>query len=198
MKEASGLFQTYGIKSVTMDDIASKLAISKKTIYQFFKDKDEIVTTCSKYLMEEQEREIHRIMGENADAIVQMLEISNYMKQRVRTMSPTLLYDLERYHPSAWACFQHHKHNCMAGELISIMKTGIAQGYFRKDIEVEILAKMRIEQVEMAFNQHIFPAHSFELSTVHIQFLDHFIRGLCTLKGLQHIEDYKKEDKTII
>jgi len=198
VETASEMFERYGIRSVTMSSIAAALAISKKTIYQFFKDKDEIVSTCTRFLLKSREGEVEEIMRLEGDAIQQFLRISDHMKRNIRSMNPTLLYDLQRYHPQAWKLYEEHRDACMLRNMMVVMEKGIKQGVFRSDIHVGALARMRVEQIQMGFDPRIFPAKTFDMAEVQIQFFNHFLRGLCTSKGLQQIELHEEnQQKTV-
>lgn len=188
---ATEMFREYGIKSVTMDDMANQLSISKKTIYQFFKDKDEIVVTCTSKMLKEQEREICRFRSESKDIIDELIQTMEYFKKVLRVINPTFISDMEKYHPKAWQLFLNHKENCFRDSLMASMQRGIDEGFFRPDINIEILAKMRLEQTQLAFNQRVFPYHRYNLYEIQIQFTEHFVLGLCTPKGYEKITEYK-------
>ena len=198
IETAGGLYEKYGIRSVTMNDIANALSISKKTIYQYFKDKDEIVATCTSFLLNAREKEIEERLTAEQDAIGRFLIISEHMKRHIRSMNPSLLFDLERYHPKAWLLYLEHRNTCMLQNLMVTMQAGIDQGVFRQDINVAILAKMRVEQIQLGFDQQLFPSKAFDLSEVQIQFFNHFLRGLCTSKGLKQIENHEENQQNPI
>ncbi|MBX2841392.1 MAG: TetR/AcrR family transcriptional regulator [Flammeovirgaceae bacterium] len=188
---ATQLFREYGIKSVTMDDMANQLSISKKTIYQFFKDKDEIVVMCTGKMLQEQEEEINRFRSEAKDIIDELILIMEYFKKVLRVINPTFISDMEKYHPNAWKLFINHKDNCIKDTLMASMKRGVEEGFFRPDINIEILAKMRMEQTQLAFNQRIFPFQKYDIFQIQVQFTEHFVLGLCTPKGYEKLTKYK-------
>ena len=100
--EASyGLFHKYGIRSVSMDDIARELTISKKTIYQYFKDKDDLVSTVTKKQMDMERREIEEIEKSSVDAIDELAKMSVCVRKNLKEINPSLLFDLQKYHRKA-------------------------------------------------------------------------------------------------
>ena len=197
LEKARESFMVYGIKGVTMSDIARELGISKKTIYQFFEDKDALVLACTEFQLAYEEDMMTRAKETAADTMDEIFKISEHIRFFTRKMNPSLLQDLKKFYPQAWRIFEQHKHTCMQGHLAISLQRGIEQGYFREDIDIEILARMRIEQVEMAFNTVLFPPEQFPLEKVQITFFEHFILGICTPKGYETFQHLKQKQKLL-
>jgi len=185
------LFFKAGIKSVTMDDIARHLAISKKTIYHFFSDKNELVVALVKKRMEEDKCQMEEIIAQPGDVIEQLLKMMQCAEEILSRANPILMHDMQKYHPEAWDQFQQFKAGVMIGMLEELLTKGIEQGYIRPDINVKILARMRVNQVEMGFNSNIFPISEFSPWSVQFQLMEHFNYGICTLEGYKLLEKYK-------
>jgi len=185
------LFLTAGIKSVTMDDIAKHLGMSKKTIYQFFKDKNELVIALVKKKLKEDEDQIEDIMRRSANVIEEMINMMKCSEDIFSRINPIVIHDMQKYHPEAWAEFQKFKADVLISTLEELLTKGIQQGYIRPDIDVKIIARMRVSQVEMGFNTSIFPMSEFNPWKVQVQFLEHFNYGICTLKGYKLLNQYK-------
>lgn len=192
VKGAEELFFKYGIKSVTMDDIAKHLAVSKKTIYQFFEDKNELVETLMKVKLTEDECAFKRIQEESDNMIVEVLNMMKHMGTMFSKVNPSIFYDLQKYHPSAWKHFQQFKSDCIARMIETSIERGMKEGLVRMDINPKVLSRMRIEQVELGFNYEVFPPDKFKLIEVQLAMLDHFLHGMCTLKGHKLINRYKQ------
>jgi AcrR family transcriptional regulator len=189
------LFYRAGIKSVTMDDIAKHLGISKKTIYQFFTDKNELVVALVREKMAEDERQLNEIVNKNLNVIEQLLDMMKCAEDILSRANPILMYDMQKYHPEAWDVFQQFKSGIMTGMLEQVLTQGIEQGYIRPDIDVTIMARMRMNQVEMGFNTSIFPLAEFSPWKVQQQFFEHFNFGICTLEGYKLLEQHKNLNK---
>jgi len=185
------LFYKAGIKSVTMDDIARHLAISKKTIYQFFTDKNELVVALVKKKMEEDECQMAEIMHQSGDVIEQMINMMKCSEEILSRINPILIHDLQKYHPDAWKIFQQFKADVVIRTLEQLLSAGIEQGYIRPDIDVRVMARMRVNQVELGFNTNVFPLAEYSPWKIQHQFLEHFNYGICTLKGYQLLEQHK-------
>jgi len=185
------LFLQAGIKSVTMDDIAKHLGMSKKTIYQFFRDKNELVIALVKKKLKEDEDQIAAIISQSGNVIEEMINMMKCSEDIFSRINPIVIHDMQKYHPEAWAEFQKFKAEVLISTMEELLGKGIKQGYIRPDIDVRIIARMRVTQVEMGFNTTIFPMAEFNPWKVQVQFLEHFNYGICTLKGYKLLNQYK-------
>jgi len=189
---AESLFTRFGIKNVTMDDIARHLGVSKKTIYQFFEDKDMLVSVLTRELTACHLRHLEEMATISRNAIDEILHIMQYMSGFFAKTNPSMFYDLQRYHPEGWKEFRKFKDKHVFDFVVRNMEKGREQGLYRQDFSIRILAKLRIEQVELVMNPEIFPADKFNLNEVQLQLLDHFLHGICTLKGHKLLNKHKQ------
>lgn len=194
LKGAEELFLRYGLRSVTMDDIARHLGISKKTIYQHFADKDEVVATVAKGQMERQRQQFEEIAARSKNSVEEMVLIAVCMKETMRNINPSLLFDMQKYHQKAWNNWLTFKQKYIRENIVRSLKQGIEEGMFRDDVNVEIIATMRLEQVQMAFDDAVFPQNRFSLKDVQGQLFDHFIHGLFTEKGRKLYYKYRQQN----
>jgi AcrR family transcriptional regulator len=189
---AQELFFKHGVKSITMDDVAKHLAISKKTIYKYFSDKNELVEAMTNQLMKNNEVEFDSISDESENIVEEFFLIMKHMASLFSQMNPNLFYDLQKFHPGAWKMFKDFKEECIEGMVEGSVKRGIEQGLVRPDINSKIIARLRMEEVEMGFNPDAFPPTKFKIIDVQLALLDHFLHGICTLKGHKLINKYKE------
>ena len=192
------LFLKAGIKSVTMDDIAKHLGMSKKTIYQFFKDKNELVIALVKKKLKEDEDQMEDIISQSGNVIEEMINMMKCSEDIFSRINPIVIHDLQKYHPDAWKQFQNFKSGVIVQKLEELLTKGIKQGYIRPDIDVKIIARMRMMQVEMGFNAEIFPHSEFNIWKVQQQFHEHFNYGICTLEGYKLLSQYKSVHEQVI
>ena len=185
------LFLKAGIKSVTMDDIARHLGMSKKTIYQFFKDKNELIMALVKKKLQDDEDQMNVIISRSENVIEEMINMMKCSEDIFSRINPIVIHDLQKYHADAWKQFQVFKTEVLVHTLEQLLAKGIKQGYIRPDIDVKILARMRVSQVEMGFSTTMFPAAEFSVWKVQTQFMEHFNYGVCTLKGYKLLNQYK-------
>lgn len=192
--ESALLFKTYGIRSVTMDDIARQLAISKKTLYRHFKDKEEIVKQTVLAILQENKQNLDQITSETSDILEEIIKYSHYIRCIIRSIHPTMVHDLQKYYPDIWMLYEGFEHHIYQ-VLVKNIGQGIEKGVFREDINPNILAKMRLKQIQFAFDPSIFPPQEYELVEVQMEFFEHFIRGLFTQKGLQRYEKFLNQER---
>jgi len=184
------LFMQAGIKSVTMDDIARHLGMSKKTIYQYFSDKNELVMALVKKRLAHDECEMRSIIDNSTDVIEEMINMMKCSEDIFSRINPIVVHDMQKYHPEAWAEFQKFKAEVITKTLEQLLTKGIKQGFIRPELDVKIIAKMRVNQVEVGFNTTIFPIAEFSTWKVQYQMLEHFNYGICTIKGHQLLDQY--------
>jgi AcrR family transcriptional regulator len=190
---ANELFMKYGIRSVTMDDIARHLGISKKTIYQSFSEKDEIVAAVTKMHCDMWENKTGEIAKSTANAIEELLQFSVLFRDQMRRMNPNLMFDMHKYHRETWDEWSQYKAKVIKQRVIDTINRGVKEGYFRKGLNADILGTFRVEQLEMAFDSSIFPHDKFSFEDVQMQLFDHFIYGCLTRKGYDLYEESKRQ-----
>lgn len=186
------LFLRFGIKSVTMDDIARHLSISKKTIYQSFRDKDEVVHTLleKQFALDVAEFEL---IANTAPNVVE--EVFGHMKKLHKMFTnanPNMFYDLRKYHPRSWELVTKFRNEACLGMVERALEKGKKDGFVRADVKSRILAQLRVEEIEMGFNPMIFPPDKYQMLDVQIAMVEHFLYGVCTLKGHKHINKLKE------
>jgi AcrR family transcriptional regulator len=192
LKGTEDLFMRYGVRSISMDDIARHLSVSKKTLYQYFADKDDLVTLVSKSMLEKSTEQYDALRRDSSNSIEELAKLGVCMKKDMEQINPALLYDLQKFHPKAWNAWIDHKHRFIQQSVVRNLKQGIQDGYFRPEIDPEVLARVRIELVQIAFNPEIFPRQQFNLAEVQIQILEHFVFGIVTEKGRKLYFKYKE------
>lgn len=193
---AENLFIRYGFKRVTMDDIAREMGISKKTIYQFFKDKNEIVCSVTEKFLKREGCQIQALEEESENVIEHLVNTSKHLRRHVSSVNPGAMYDLKKYFPEGWKIFTHYKEEVFLKSIVKILKQGIDEGLFRADIDPEILGIMRMEQIQMPFDESLYPRERFDFTQVQMQLLGSFIAGILTEKGKELFIDYSKSTDT--
>ncbi|RKR82724.1 TetR family transcriptional regulator [Mucilaginibacter gracilis] len=191
LEGAEELFFKAGIRSVTMDEIARNLGMSKKTIYQFYRDKDEIVSALVQKNLEQDKCQMIDIAQRSTNVMEEMINMMKHSEEFFSKVNPILIHDMQKYYPEAWQYFQQFKANVVIDSMQDILDRGIEQGYVRSDIDTKVMARMRVWQIELGFDNNVFPHNEFNSWQVQLQFLEHFIYGICTEKGYQIINEYK-------
>jgi len=195
IEEAAVMFRTYGIRAVTMDMLATKMGISKRTIYEVFKDKDELLSGVLKWMTIRQKEVMEKTMKESENVIEAIYSILNRMMDHFKSMSPAFLMDMKRQHqnimknPDNVDQLPYVKNNEV------IIERGIKEGIFRKDIDVKIINRCMLEVAKMSNDREIFPSDHFTDSEVIKNVYINYLRGICTQKGLDLIDYYEKKNK---
>lgn len=192
IESATELFYRFGIKSITMDDVAKHLAMSKKTLYRFFRDKGDMVMKCCMHDMHNRECVFKNIADEAKDPIQELMMLMKHLQTMFMKMNPNLFYDMKKYHPDVWKYFREFKDQNMMQMIESNLRKGIEQGLYRQDINIPVVARLRLQEVEMGFDPDTFPPDKFALADVQVALFDHFMHGITTLKGHKLINKYKQ------
>jgi len=192
--ESLGLFMNYGLRSVTMDDIAKHLGISKKTIYLHFKDKEEIIIQSTSMYFDSEHKKMDEIEKMADNAVEHLYKLTFWLRERIKNTNTNALYDMKKYYKKAWEKYKDYKHNVIYNSVINNLKRGIKEGLFRDDINPEVLSQLRIGQIELSFNKEIFPEDKFTLVEIHEQLFEHFTYGILSKKGLDLFETYKQKN----
>jgi AcrR family transcriptional regulator len=195
IEQAKSLFLKLGIRSVSMDDICSHLAISKKTLYQHVADKDELVDMVLQGQISGMQAETMECCTQSDNAIQEVIKTMEMLVKHFTSMNPVVLFDLQKFHLNAFNKFKDHKYQFTLEIISNNLKRGIAEGLYRADINVDILSKFRLESLEIAFNVEVFPTNRYNLVEVSIAIIENFLYGLATEKGFALIEQYKNKAK---
>lgn len=184
----------YGIRTVTMDDISRDLGISKKTIYQYFRDKKDMVNTIAQMHLEIEKNRFLGAEDESLDSVHELILVSQCLRESMKDMKMNVLNDLQKFYPEAWNMYEQFKRETMMCSIVKTIKKGQEEGYFRASLDAELMAIIRIEQVQaFILNQNLYPKDKYTLAEVQMQVFDHFMHGLFTIEGHQLFNQYTKE-----
>ena len=195
-EQARNLFFKYGIRSVSMDDLSAGLGISKKTIYQWFKDKDELVQAIIDQENQGMQADCDQCLDDSADAIEEILLTLDRMIQHLKNMNPTVVYDLQKFHFQSFQSFSEYKNKYLLNVITKNLERGIAEGLYRDGLNIAILSRYRLEAMMIAFNQEVFPAPEYNLIEVTMTLIENFLYGVVTPKGYDLIVQYQNERNT--
>lgn len=191
LEKGTELFFRYGVKTVTMDAIASDLGISKKTIYQHFPDKETMVSQVVKSFLEQEEKKWELMEKQYPNVIEKMYKSFEVVKETLTHMNPRLLFEIQKFFPAAYRLFVNHHEKCVHSKLTADFKKGMQFGYFRDDVDVELLARLRMAEVGLVFNPEFYPNNKLSLFETQMLLMDIFMRGILTEKGLVLYKSYQ-------
>lgn len=192
LKSSLNLFFKYGIKHVTMDDIAKELGMSKKTIYQFYKEKDDLVNQLCDIELKDQEVHFGEMNAIAKDPIHEIMMISKRMREMMQNINPIFFIDLQKFYPVAFGRFQQFRTDCALKYILINIKRGIEMGVYRADLDMDFVANYRLAQIDMLMFGNSFSYEKISFTKTHELMLDLFVYGICTVKGHKLINNYKK------
>ncbi len=193
LAKAGELFHQFGFKRVTMDDIALKTGVSKKTIYQSFVNKDEIVDAVIAQLIAQSTQACTTNVAKAANAVQEVFLNIEIVRKLMPEMHPSAFEDLEKFFPLVYQKFYAHKHSFIFEKVKENLERGISEGYYRSDLNINIVTAFRVETMFLPFNQSVFPVSNYSFVEVHVTTLEMYLYGICTLKGQELINQYKQQ-----
>lgn len=192
-QKADELFMRYGLRSVSMDDIANSLGISKKTIYQFFADKNELVDAVLEETLSFSKQNCDKIKSTSGNAVEEIFLSMDIAEKIFRNMHPSVLYDMQKYHPQAFARFLKHKNEYLYNVVSKNLERGIREDLYRPEIDIEILSRFRVESMVMSFSPEFYIGQKHSVAEVEQQLIEHFLFGIASLKGHKMILKYQQD-----
>ncbi|MDQ6756317.1 MAG: TetR/AcrR family transcriptional regulator [Bacteroidota bacterium] len=196
-QKADELFRRYGIKSVTMDEIARKLGVSKKTIYQSFSDKDALVDEVVGDLLVYNQACCNKDKANATDAIHEVFLAMEMVQKMFEDMNPAILYDMERNHPATFQKFLLHKNKFLFQIIKENIERGKREELYRADVNTDVIAKIRLETMLLPFNQEIFPKNKFNLVELEKQMIEYYLFGIASMKGYKLILKYQQRKNVL-
>lgn len=193
LNAAVELFRPYGFKTITMDDIARKAGISKKTLYQHFANKNEVVTECVLWYKGKMHELCCTAMEESENAVEAMVRIMGMFDNVNRQMNPIAMLELERFFPEAYQKFREALIENDVEAIRENMERGIEEGLYRVDIDPDFMAKYRMELSLIMFHNSLLVNERRDLQFVGHQISEHFLYGIMTPKGEKLYQKYKEK-----
>ncbi|MDT8347745.1 MAG: TetR/AcrR family transcriptional regulator [Flavobacteriaceae bacterium] len=187
---ASELFITYGFKEVTMDMIAQELGISKKTLYEQFSNKKDLVKACVDHLFQAITKGIFEITQQNHNPIEELYIIKKFAMEHMKGERSAPQYQLKRYYPSIFKTIEEKQYNFITATIEKNIIRGIKQGLYRKSISIPLVVKLYYVGITSIKNQQLFPQAEFPAEQLQRDFLEHHLRSIVTEKGLKKLKNY--------
>jgi AcrR family transcriptional regulator len=172
-----------------MDDVARELAISKKTLYEFVSDKNELVEKVIDYDIFMHKKYFQCLREKKLNSIDELLQLYEVLDSMLKDYNTSMEYDLKKYYPSAYETLTAKSRQYMSKYLIQNLSKGIKEGFFRKDINVDVISKLVIMRIENMHNTGIFTPEEFHSKEVFHQLLKYHLFAICSPKGLKYIKE---------
>ncbi|MBN2743301.1 TetR/AcrR family transcriptional regulator [Breznakibacter xylanolyticus] len=196
IEEASKQFLQYGIRAITMDEIAKNLGISKRTVYETFKDKDTLVSCCIDFIQESHLIKQQAIELQSENVIQTFFKMLMEGIKIMKTTNPLFFKDLQKYHHPVWKGCAKRQEEKKRDHMNAQLRKGIEQGFLRSDINPDIVTRILFEQMNILGNDEVFPPEKFDRTEVFENILVNFVRGISTMKGMQMIDELQVQYKS--
>jgi AcrR family transcriptional regulator len=192
LREAEHLFMRYGFKSITMDDVSRELGISKKTLYQYFEDKNDLVNQAVQQYIEDQVGMCKSLDEQKDDPITFMLNITDSVSDRQKQINPGALFDLKKYFKPAWDKVAEFRTRFIYERVLSNLEHGMSKGYYHKDINAKLIAHIYVHLVDFLINPEAYMHETKNFREVHLEIMKYHLRAICTEKGLKILNEKLK------
>lgn len=192
MQSALELFRQYGFKSVTMDDVAHRAGISKKTLYQHFDNKNAIVGDTMLYYKEDMRCQCDAMMASAGNAVEAFVKIKVHFDKVYKEINPIALHELQRFYPEGYQQFRLNMESDVAA-MKANLDQGVAEGLYRPEINTEVMALFHMESVLMIMLPNMIVKDRLDLYTVSREIMEHYIYGIVTPKGEKLYKKYKEQ-----
>ena len=194
IKQATRMFMCNGIKSITMDMIASQLGISKRTLYENFKDKDELVLACLDKDEQERKARFNTYFDNRKNIIDLLLNIHEDFLRFAKDVSPMFFVDLERYCSKVNDKYEDEKERHRR-ETVDLLKIGVGEGVIRDDINIDIVATLLTAQFELLKKSDQVFGSEYTFTEIFETIFKNFIRGIATPEGVKYTDEFFAEKK---
>ena len=193
LNKATDLFLNFGFKSVTMDQIANEIGISKKTIYNFFENKKHLVNVVTNGMFASITSGIKQIKKESLDPISELFDIKLFLIKILKGERTTPLYQLRKFYPETHKEITQKQFDFMTKSAIESLKSGVKLGLFRKDINIDLISRLYFNGMIGIKDQDIFPAEKYEPTFLMLKYIEYHLRAIVTEKGLKKLNSFLKK-----
>ncbi len=193
INEAIPLFIQFGFKSVTIDDIAIKMGVSKKTIYAHFPKKVTLVETSVFMHFNNVFEKILNISKHSKDPIIGLYQIKKEALKHLSNEKNSPVYQLQKYYSSIYNKLQQMEFNTLGGMFSESLKNGIEMGLFRSEININFVTRIFFNGIRGINDVQLFPIEEYRIDQLLINFSEYHLRAICTPAGVEKLNTYKKE-----
>lgn len=197
-KKSLELFTTNGVKTVTMDDIAHELGISKKTIYLHFSSKKELFEETIEFVFDSAINRMKSVIGNCENPIQEHFAMKGSVADLFGlNIQTTMIYQFNKYYPKIAERIQKKRHDNYDLTILRNLQEGVKQGYYRADIDIDFVGKMFFSSLTAFLNDEHFDhlQNNQSIDELNYKFLEYHLRGIVTPKGLEILEELLKKQK---
>lgn len=183
LEKATELFLIHGFKSVTMDDLANEMGISKKTIYTNYENKTQLVAEVSSHLFYFISKGIDTIIAFELNPIEELYEIKKFVMHQLKDEKSSPQYQLQKYYPNIHNSLKKQQFEIMGDCVISNIKKGIEQGIYRANLNIDFVFRIYFSGVTSIKDKQLFPENILPMTALMDNYLEYHLRGIVTPEG---------------
>ncbi len=183
------LYRKYGVKSVTMDDVAREIGISKKTLYSLVTDKKELIEKILDFEFNENMKSFKKIHSDGQNAIEELFAVHNFMKTQLKFHSPAFEYDLKKYYPDIFLSLVEKKRKVMHRSVLENINRGKKEGLYRKELKGELISALYVVRMESTQENNLLSLEDFLTPEIFYEYFIYHIRGIANKKGIEFLEN---------
>lgn len=189
LDELLQIFKREGIEAHTEEDFIRKLDIRSSTYKELFSSRADMVRQVTLFDIEQQKQDQAQMLAKANNPIEEIMMLLLDGIKKIREINPVYIADMQRY-PEAWQLSMDHVSSNNQYVNADILNRGILQGYFRKDINLQLVTKIILEQFFLMINPTVFPPDKYDLSEVFRSIYLYYVRGICTDTGGRMAEEF--------
>ncbi|WP_430928340.1 TetR/AcrR family transcriptional regulator [Polaribacter marinivivus] len=189
VEKSTELFLNLGFKSVTMDEIASALGVSKKTIYKYFNNKTDLVNAVTNHVFDSISCGIDHICHLNMNPIDELFSIKRFVMEHLKDEKSSPQYQLQKYYPKIFMSLKKKQFEVMQECVIDNLKKGIELGLYRPNIDLEFISRIYFNGLTGIKDNDMFPLKNYSMKTLLNFYYEYHLRGICTAKGIKQLEN---------
>lgn len=186
------LFIKYGLRSVSMDDISRELRMSKKTLYQYFENKADLLSKIIEFSNVKDHSEICSLEMENLNAIDRLFKVSKIVSANLSQYTTNIIFELEKYYPEVYEQFINSKRSHVHQSVIENLKLGISEGLYRDDLDIELIAMLYVEKLKVVQDVEFKKYMNYSPDKIFEVMFENHIRGIANAKGIDYLENQIK------
>lgn len=197
LRETTKLFIKFGIRSLSMDEICHELGISKKTMYQYVSNKNELVVKVLEGIVNGAVCSIDLAKPQNLNAIDLLLWVSRHVAEKFQNFNPAMSFDLNKYYPEEYKAFIKSKKEILAELVKKNLEQGTADGFYRGDLDHDLIARLYVHNLETIQDPEFTSSEDFTFDKIFNVLFDSHIRSICNAKGIAYYEEQLRNNITL-
>lgn len=180
-------FMKYGVRSVSMDDIAKSIGISKKTIYIHFDKKEELVEKTVTHFVSKDQNDIKEIVNQSINAVDALVSVAQHVLKMLRRMSSSVIFDLKKYYPELWSIIDAKHHKFIFTIIKNNIQKGIKEGFYRQDINADIVARFYVSLTHTVVDQETFSLENYERTQLYKELIKYHLNSILSPSGKEYL-----------